>query len=454
MSIERKVASSAEDAEAMLSRDPTAVREESAEEDAWDRIGRAIDRVLPAELHMRLLWLLMLASVLLRLLWIARPDGALIFDEGYYVNAARVIIGIPPAQERYTDKPFGLDPNTEHPPLAKLIVAGSMLLFGDNAYGWRIPSVILGTASILLMYGIARRLECGPFMALLAATLLAFDNLVFVHSRIFTLDIFQLAFMLLGLYCYVSGRPTLAGLGFTLAALCKIGGIFGPIAIAGYEALRLVRRGQSWRAGLRPVSRRLTRLAVTFVIAFLVLLGIMDRLWVGYEQPLEHVARIISYGQVLRRQVPQGVESYPWQWLINERQIPYLRVDQQVKAGDELLENRPIVLFLGAMNPFVLQLWALGLPLAAYAWWRGRPGANLAALSLAWFAVTYLPFVVASGIGQRISYIFYFLPTLPAVALAGSYFLLTAGLPRAVIWTYVAAVLLGFYGYFPFKPTP
>ena len=40
------------------------------------------------------------------------------------------------------------------------------------------------------------------------------------------------------------------------------------------------------------------------------------------------------------------------------------------------------------------------------------------------------------------------------MALAGSYFLLRAGLPRPVTWVYLGAVLLGFYGYFPFKPVP
>ena len=143
------------------------------DEDGWDRLGRAVNRLLPGALHLRLLWLLLLASLLLRLLWLGRPDGALIFDERYYVNAARVILGIPPGQNTYTDRPLGLDPNTEHPPLAKLLVAGSMLLLGDNPAGWRMPSVLLGTASILLLYGVARRLGAGRDVALLAAALLA-----------------------------------------------------------------------------------------------------------------------------------------------------------------------------------------------------------------------------------------------------------------------------------------
>jgi hypothetical protein len=75
-------------------------------------------------------------------------------------------------------------------------------------------------------------------------------------------------------------------------------------------------------------------------------------------------------------------------------------------------------------------------------------------LVLAWFAVIYAPFVAGSLIGQRISYIFYFLPVLPAVVLGGSLFLLRPGLPPPVRWVYLAAVLLGFYGYFPFKPVP
>jgi predicted membrane-bound dolichyl-phosphate-mannose-protein mannosyltransferase len=114
--------------------------------------------LFPAAGHARLLWRVLVIALVTRAVSLARPDGALILDEKYYVNAARVILGIAAPADTYGDHPKGLDPNTEHPPLAKILVAGSMAVLGDNLYGWRLPSVLLGMASVLLTYGISRRL--------------------------------------------------------------------------------------------------------------------------------------------------------------------------------------------------------------------------------------------------------------------------------------------------------
>src|SRR5512143_661855 len=87
-----------------------------------------------------LLGVLLLASLVLRVARLDRPR-ALILDELYYVNAARVILSLPrPADDPWAFHPTGLDPNVEHPPGGKLLLAASIRAFGDNPWGWRLPA--------------------------------------------------------------------------------------------------------------------------------------------------------------------------------------------------------------------------------------------------------------------------------------------------------------------------
>lgn len=70
-----------------------------------------------------------------------------------------------------------------HPPLSSIILYGTISLFGDNPYGWRSGNVAFGTASILLIYLIGRRLYANENIAVLAAGLLAFDPFHIDFSR-------------------------------------------------------------------------------------------------------------------------------------------------------------------------------------------------------------------------------------------------------------------------------
>src|SRR5437763_7060457 len=140
-----------------------------------------------------LLAVLCLVSVGARAAWIGDPcrspcrtamDHVLVFDESYYANAARVIAGLhPPPGAAYADAPLGNDPNAEHPQLAKLVMAGSIELFGDGPLAWRLGSIVFGTLAILGMFGLARVAGATPWLALGAAGLMAFDNVLLVHGR-------------------------------------------------------------------------------------------------------------------------------------------------------------------------------------------------------------------------------------------------------------------------------
>ena len=92
------------------------------------------------------LLLIVIVTVALHFTFINTPKEPL-FDEQHYVPDARVIL-----QQHSTNR-------TEHPPLSKLIIAGGMMAFGDNPYGWRIPSIIFGTAAIIFFFLVCRQLK-------------------------------------------------------------------------------------------------------------------------------------------------------------------------------------------------------------------------------------------------------------------------------------------------------
>jgi predicted membrane-bound dolichyl-phosphate-mannose-protein mannosyltransferase len=416
---------------------------------------RYLVRPLAIDWSSLLLMLLIVASFGFRMLWLDKPDGSLIFDEAYYVNAARVILGWPVAQgDPYAGAQPGFDPNTEHPPGAKLLIAGSMWLWGDNALGWRFASVVVGTLSIPLLYGIARHVGATKPMALLATYLYAFDNLVLVHSRIATLDIFLVSFLLLGLYCYLAGKPMFAGLAFVAATLCKITGIYGIAAVIAFEGLRFI-RGRLEQTGWKRAPRHgLLVVIVVYVALFPALLGVLDHTWSReHKHPVDHIRHIFSYGFALTRpEGPRNQESAPWQWLVNEVPMTYLRADEQVLVNNEVETTRPIIFFRGAMNPYVIFMAPLAIAFAAYGAFKQRDDYAFLVLSL--FIVTYAPFWPAAIWGHRISYLFYFLATIPAIAMGISQFMYAPHTPRIVRWTYIGAVLLGFYAYFPFPKVP
>jgi dolichyl-phosphate-mannose--protein O-mannosyl transferase len=108
----------------------------------------------------------------------------MVFDEIYYAKAAQQILaGVEVTEER------------THPPLSKLIIAAGILLFGDQAFGWRVASAAAGTLLVLVVYGLARLLFRDRFIAVTSALLVALDGLVFVESRIAKPDIFLTLFL-------------------------------------------------------------------------------------------------------------------------------------------------------------------------------------------------------------------------------------------------------------------
>lgn len=370
------------------------------------------------------------------------------------MNVARIILGLPHDPDVYQGAAPGLDPNLEHPPLAKLIIALSMKLIGDNAYGYRLPSVAFGVASIFLFYLILKRLSRNSAIAFLGAFALSFDNLFFVHGRIATLDISMLAFMLMGFYLYLIGMHRASAAMMALSSLCKLGGIYGALVVMAFHISSAYLSARREGVGLDPIPllKWAERYALTFALSFIIGLGILDWFWTKYKNPIEHLSFILTYTRSLTRPVPTGIESYPWQWLLNEVKIPYLTVNVNILENGVVKETRPAVAFVGAMNPFVIYLC---IPSMAYMAYKAlSSGDRYPLFMLLWFSLTYLPFLPFSLIWHRIMYIFYFLLALPSVCGSISYALLDQRPPKIAVLIYMAAVIIGFYHLFPFKSIP
>jgi len=116
--------------------------------------------------------------------------GTKIFDEIYYARAAEEYI------RRVDIFEF------THPPLTKLVITLSTMLFGDRAFGWRFLDLVVGALTVYVLYAFAKRLTGSTPFAAIAAGMLVFDGFHYVQSRIATPEITVSFFALLALYAF------------------------------------------------------------------------------------------------------------------------------------------------------------------------------------------------------------------------------------------------------------
>jgi predicted membrane-bound dolichyl-phosphate-mannose-protein mannosyltransferase len=418
----------------------------------WIRVRAPVDAIRrsPAQL----LFVGLVGFFVLRVIWLTQPTNSLIFDETYYVNAARVIDRIDlPAGSPYATATPGIDPNTEHPPLGKLAIAGSIRLFGDNPFGWRVPSLVAGMLALILVYLIVVAAGETAWLALLAVAIFGLDNLSFVQSRIGTLDMMATAPILLGAWLALRRRFALAGVAFAVGALVKITAAFGLLAVIALEILVLIRqrrRGEPFRAGdFRPLIACIG----VFAVVFLGGLAYLDSRVTNFASPFDHIAQMLGYGLSLTSGPgPAGISSPPWDWLAGSGQIDYLHVSVNVLANNQVVETHPTVLFQGALSPILLG--AAPIVLLFGAWFAVRERHPLSAWAVVWFAANYLPYFGLVLLAHRITYLYYILPAVPGLAILSAIFLLRAKLPSIVAWGYLAASVLAFVAYFPFRVIP
>jgi len=115
-----------------------------------------------------------------------------------------------------------------HPPLGKLIIGVGILLFGMNPFGWRFMGTLFGVLMLPLMYALAKKIFRNRFAAICCAILFASDFMHFVQTRIATIDVYAVFFILLMyyfMYIFITEETTgslfLSGLFFGIGCASK-----------------------------------------------------------------------------------------------------------------------------------------------------------------------------------------------------------------------------------------
>lgn len=131
-----------------------------------------------------ILIVILIPSFLLRLYRLDFHNGETVFDERAYYQKASL---------SYLQNQD--DPNFEHPPLGKEILALGIKIFGDNPYGWRIPSLIFSLLGNIIIYFLFKDLFKSRFVGGLTSAFLSLDFMYFIHSRLGTMEMFYLFFL-------------------------------------------------------------------------------------------------------------------------------------------------------------------------------------------------------------------------------------------------------------------
>jgi dolichyl-phosphate-mannose-protein mannosyltransferase len=396
--------------------------------------------------------LLFCVSQALFLFRITSPPN-LSFDEIMYVLPAQKMLST------------GIgETNRAHPPLAQMLIALSMRIFGDQPLGWRFLSSIFGGFTIVGVYAWALAIFRKHSIAVWIAVIALLNQMVYVLARTGMLDIFVITFFVWGVtaFCAAWTRDVepanarrlvvMCGAMFGLMTACKwlgivaIGSALGMIAFAllfrrffRQDAAALPGDDEPW---LSPGTLPGVGIG-TLVISFLVLpvaiyfaAHIPFLFFPGPDATLAGVTQHQAWIWKNHTTIPAGpAQMSPWYaWPFDWRPVWFYFVREGTDHGRT-------VLFSG--NPVIM--WGGLAAVFACAWLWIRTRSRRAFLALAWWGALYLCWAV---VPIRTAFLYYYAPALlaigPALAVCVERWPKTKlfGLPW--YWTFAVAAAIAF----------
>ena len=354
----------------------------------------------------------------------------LYYDEVYQVKTAQQITQL----SGYTE--------TSHPPFAMLLMAGSILIFGDHSWAWRLPSLLSGLGSVLLVFAITRRFSKNNRLAFFAAFIFFFDGLSFTQARIGMLNATTLFFMLLSVWCLLHLEDNswpmkkalfLSGISFGLAAASRWVG-FSIAPLLGIFLWRSLQKSENKSVWFKDFFLYFKLPVVCAYFApFLIFPFLKGYDWHALWTTQTHMLR---YHLTLTEGHTYGSEWWSWQMMTRPIWYFFERSADGVRG----------ILCIG--NPMVFWVLPLAVVYAIYAK-VDKKGMWFAQFALAGLLTLWLPWAFVS----RVKFFHYFYTALPFGAM-----LLAIGLEklwsqgswgRWVVISYLVGVAALFFYWYP-----
>lgn len=374
-------------------------------------------------------------------------------DEVHYgVTALAYYQGDPNAYDpSYADKNDRSIYAWAHPPLGKLIIAGSILLLGPELHSLRIGPVVASVVAIFLSAYFCFLLLASINSALITALLLSVDGLFFTQSRVATLDIFVVCFSLAALVCFVEWVKKRASLSrrreFILILSC---GVFLGMGIAtkwtgvftlGFVCLALccliLRRCKEGKSRNQCKSMHWWALSLTVVPMLVYLASYIQFFILGFSFEQFFQLQHLMLDMHANLQTAHPYASRPIEWIFDLR--PNRMYHQIFSDGTTACIynlGNPILFFGGLVAMFACGIEFLRTKRIA-----------LLFIFLAYLSV-WIPWLFTS----RVMFMYYYLPAVPFLAIALAHYIgrwMAVARLRRWVWVTLISSMIWFLLFYP-----
>ncbi len=304
--------------------------------------------------------------------WGLERFNTLVFDEIYFAKFGHNYI----THTRFFDA---------HPPLGKYLIGVGIWLQGFNAWGFRWMNALFGSCIPLILAGLAYQMTRRYSFALLAGILAVLDGLLLVESRYGLINIYSLAFGLLGQLLLLRSSQTapgwrhwawltLTGLSFGATAAVKwngLGFLLGPYLFWGITRLAQFRQKATVSAVASPLAQ-FSRLSPLKLFVYIPLVGaLLYRLvWIPHllQNPEFDFFQVHQQMYSYHQRIGNGPDVHPYcsswfSWPLMLRPVSYF-----YQRASSLTEPMPM---MGPPLPsgqerLVYSVYAMGNPVL---WW-------------------------------------------------------------------------------------